>query len=254
MPLWYRRLFCPYHLAMLHVDWLASVGISPGHDGPLFPTITLKHPSKANVVKTFEALGTCMGQPLVDNNGLRLFGGHTPRVTGARWLARLGIEVNKIRILARHTGDTILRYVAEAPLESLRSDLGLGRNDGGATKLGRLNLGSSGATSSAATTLRMQKLEDAVARLDTVVAAQALELATLKAGFNRMTAPTYIQNVTSAIVHKARATQDGRAVCGWHYTGQTYRTKRSNKHEAILTLKSLDGIPCSLLCERCLTA
>ena len=31
----------------------------------------------------------------------------------------------KIKILARHSTDAILRYVAEAPLKSLRADLGL---------------------------------------------------------------------------------------------------------------------------------
>ena len=64
------------------------------------------------MVKTFEALEARVGQPLVDDTGLRLFGGHTPRVTGAQVRAVLGIEVNKIRILARHSGDTILGYAA----------------------------------------------------------------------------------------------------------------------------------------------
>ena len=66
-----------------------------------------------------------------DAIGLRLFGGHTPRVTGAQVLAAVGIEVNTIRILARHSGEAILRYVAEAPLRSLRADLGLGSLPGG---------------------------------------------------------------------------------------------------------------------------
>ena len=66
-----------------------------------------------------------MGQPLQDNVGTRRFGGHTPRVTGARVLVAGGMEVNKVRIIARRSGDTILRYVSEAPLKSLRADLGL---------------------------------------------------------------------------------------------------------------------------------
>ena len=75
-----------------------------------------KHASKAHVVDTFEALGATMGQPLHDHAGARKFGGHTPNVTGAQVLSAAGMEVNKVRIMARHSGDAILRYVADAPL------------------------------------------------------------------------------------------------------------------------------------------
>ena len=33
--------------------------------------------------------------------------------------------MNEIRILARHAGDTILRYVRDAPLATIRADLGM---------------------------------------------------------------------------------------------------------------------------------
>ena len=82
-------------------------------------------PSRAKVVETFEALARLCGTPTVSAEGLRLFGGHTARVTGAQTLAACGVEVDKIRILARHSGDAVLRYVAEAPLRTLRADLGL---------------------------------------------------------------------------------------------------------------------------------
>jgi hypothetical protein len=68
-------------------------------------------------VRTFEVIGERLGQPITSSAGLRLFGGHSPRVTGAQLFAALGVEVTKIRILARHSGDAILRYVAEAPLK-----------------------------------------------------------------------------------------------------------------------------------------
>ena len=44
------------------------------------------------------------------------------RVTGARTLAALGVEISKIKILARHSGDAIYRYVADTPLTTLRTD------------------------------------------------------------------------------------------------------------------------------------
>ena len=87
--------------------------------------------SQNAVVATFEQLGLLMGQPLACDSGLRLFGGHTIRVTGAQAFAAMGVEVNKIRSLARHSGDTILRYVADATLRSLRADLVL--TEGGKT-------------------------------------------------------------------------------------------------------------------------
>lgn len=101
-----------------------------GSSNSVFPTTTGKHASKTAVVDTFEALGGIMGQQLHDPSGVRLFGDHTPRVTGAQVLAAAGIEVNKMRILARHLGEAILRYVAEASLRSLRADLGLGSRPG----------------------------------------------------------------------------------------------------------------------------
>ncbi len=36
----------------------------------------------------------------------------------------LGVEINTVRLLAS-SGETIMRYVADAPLKTLRTDLGL---------------------------------------------------------------------------------------------------------------------------------
>ena len=106
------------------------------------------------MVETFEALGTLCGMPLTGPSGLRLFGGHSLRVLGAQTLAAAGIEVAKLRILARHSGEAILRYVSDAPLRALRADLGLtvGTTD---TRAGR--------TIPHAT---LAKLDDALARLE----------------------------------------------------------------------------------------
>ena len=117
---------CPYHLAVQHLAWLRLQPFFVDQPYmPMAPTTVGAHPNKVAVVDTFEAIGDLLGQPLTSVDGLRLFGGHTPRVIGAQTFAAMGIEVNKIRILARHSGDTILRYVVEAPLRSLRADLGL---------------------------------------------------------------------------------------------------------------------------------
>ena len=65
--------------------------------------------SKASVVTTLEHIGEMCGQPLISEAELRLFGGHTPIVTGAQLFSAMGIEINKIRILARHSGEAIMR-------------------------------------------------------------------------------------------------------------------------------------------------
>ena len=72
-------------------------------------------------------------------DGLRRFGGHSARVSGAQFLAAYGVEVAKIKILARHSTEQIMRYVQEAPLAAIRLDLGLpgssGLVAGGVSKL-----------------------------------------------------------------------------------------------------------------------
>ena len=123
---------CPYHMAIRHVVWLATSGFANDADAPLFPSAAGKVPSKASVVLTFEALGVKCGQPILTETGVRAFGGHTARVTGAQTFAALGLEINKVRLMARHSGETIMRYVADAPLRSLRTDLGLDDPSGSA--------------------------------------------------------------------------------------------------------------------------
>lgn len=61
--------------------------------------------TNASVVSTFEKIGERCGQPLFSEAGLRLFGRHTTRVHGAQLFAALGIEMNKIRLLALHFGE-----------------------------------------------------------------------------------------------------------------------------------------------------
>ena len=116
---------CTYHLALEHLLWLFSSKHSDEGTAILFPTSNGNVSSKAEVIRTFEKLGELCGQELLSEHGLRRFGGHTPRVSGSRFYAALGLDPNKIRILARRSGDTILRYIQEALLKSLRSDLGI---------------------------------------------------------------------------------------------------------------------------------
>ena len=90
---------------------------------PLLPTRSGTHVEKAAVVETLEATVQGYGEEIVGSNGGRLYGGHSFRVAGAQRLASLGVDVIKIMVMARWAGETILRYVKEAPLDSLPDEV-----------------------------------------------------------------------------------------------------------------------------------
>ena len=76
---------CPYHLAKEHIQWMRDhPTLKSDDDSPLFPTMCGDHTPKAKVVDTFEQLAVRLNQPLISPDGLRLFGGHSARVTGPR--------------------------------------------------------------------------------------------------------------------------------------------------------------------------
>ena len=60
--------------------------------------------------------------PTVDEDGNRLFGGHSIRILAARHLASIGISLPVIMLLARWESSIIMRYVSEAPLEAVTQD------------------------------------------------------------------------------------------------------------------------------------
>ena len=243
-----ENFFCPYHLTTSHWAWLtASVHFTAAADTPLFPTESGNHPNKVQVVDTFEALGAAMGQPLQDHVGTRRFGGHTPRVTGARILVAGGMDLNTVRIMARHSGDTILRYVAEAPLKSLRADLGLSSIPGAETPSMHFMAGDKHKLS-AIVRARVQKLEDALTRLEGIVQAQAQDVVALATGFARTDNRVYVQNTCTATIHMARCGGEGRTICGWPYA----RARARGPELPFRTVNSLVDIPGMLLCEKCL--
>ena len=233
---------CPYHLAREHFTWLLASGlVVPEVDGPLFPTVKGLVASKFTVVTTFEAIGTLLGQPLLSDAGIRLFGGHSPRVTGAQVLAAAGIEINKVRILARHSGESILRYVAEAPLLSLRADLG--------ASISRASLGSSvSAIASTSFGVKLAGIQRALSKLQLDVQTQAQDVVALATGFARTDDRVYIQNTITATVHLALTLDDGHAACGWRFA----TARRPTSGLAYRVVHSLVNLPGSMLCERCL--
>jgi hypothetical protein len=216
----------------VYVTWCGS---------PIVPAVGGGAPSKIAVVATFEALGKLLGQPLFSATGIRLFGGHSPRATGAQALAASGVEINKIRILARHSGETILRYVAEAPLKSLRADLGI---------IAARSIPGSSAAAPSTTVLqsRIRHIESALVSLRSDVQSQAQDVVALATGFARTDDRVFVQNTITATVHLALHLDGGHAACGWRFAS----ARRPATGPAFRTIRTLVGLPGTMICERCM--
>eukprot|EP00971_Amphidinium_carterae_P324591 6451121-Amphidinium_carterae.1 len=87
----------------------------------LFPNERGMVASKGSVVLTFEVIAEKLGKDLTDDVGRSRFSGHSLRVGGAQYLARLGMPMHLIHLQARWASSVIERYVAEVPLEHLTS-------------------------------------------------------------------------------------------------------------------------------------
>jgi hypothetical protein len=113
---------CPAHLAEKQIK-VMELRFGKSIEGlPFFPDLLGKFVPKERVVKTYEQLAVRLGEPLVDDMGRNRFGGHSARVSGARYLANIGLELFKLAVLARWASPVLLRYVGEAPLTSITAD------------------------------------------------------------------------------------------------------------------------------------
>lgn len=86
---------------------------------PAFPTAEGGVAKKKDAVATVEELARRLGHPVKTAEGRNVYGGHVWRVSGAVHLAAIGLEVWLIQILFRWASATVLRYVAEAPLNKV---------------------------------------------------------------------------------------------------------------------------------------
>ena len=172
--------------------------------------------------------------------------GHTPRVTGARVLAASGMDVNKIRIMARRYGDTILRYVSEAPLKSLRADLGLSNIPGTDAPSTQFMAGNKSKLT-AIVRARVEKLENALSRLEAAVKAHAQGIVALATRSARTDNRIYAQYTSTATIHRAQCGDDGRTICGWPYA----RSRARGPELPFRSIHSLSDLPGMLLCEKC---
>jgi len=87
----------------------------------MFPTREGNVADKSTVVAHIEAVALKLGMDIEGASGERLFGGHSLRVTGAQWMASLGIPLATIQLVARWSSEVVARDVGEAPLQALTS-------------------------------------------------------------------------------------------------------------------------------------
>jgi hypothetical protein len=92
---------CPAHTVQSHIKFM--VGTFGANIGgiPFFPDILGRFVPNERVVKTYEFLAGLIGEPLVHDLGRIRSGGHSARVSGARYLASIGLELFKLAVPAR---------------------------------------------------------------------------------------------------------------------------------------------------------
>ena len=66
-----------------------------------------------------DAVAEILGQPLVANDGIRRYGKHSWRATGAVYLTSLRMELHRIQLLARWSSPVIMHYARLAPLANV---------------------------------------------------------------------------------------------------------------------------------------
>ena len=116
---------CPFHAAAAQVALLCDrfpEKVEKG-DAYLFPDASGEMVTNAAMEAFVDALADMAGQALTLPSGVRRFGKHSFRSTGAVVLARLGIEVFKIQLLARWASDVVLHYARGAPMETITSQV-----------------------------------------------------------------------------------------------------------------------------------
>ena len=112
---------CPFHavtdqFVVLKAFFGSDCDLS---EMPFFPCKDGSFVEKRHVVSSIEHVAELLGEPLFDDRGVRRFGGHSLRVSGARTLAGMGIDLVLIQLMARWSSDVVLRYVADAPLTKI---------------------------------------------------------------------------------------------------------------------------------------
>ena len=71
------------------------------------------------MVDLVDAIAELLGQPLCTKSGVRRYGKHSWRATGAVYLTSLRMELYRIQLLARWSSPVIMHYARLAPLTNI---------------------------------------------------------------------------------------------------------------------------------------
>ena len=203
---------------------------------PLFPQADGSISTKPGVVDMLEQLCESTGQAVRKEDGDAIFGGHSFRITGARWLAALGIEVAIIMLLARWESATVLRYIQESPLRNLTAAYQQAVAKQGVPEL-------------------LEALSKQVQTLTKGVAVQSNHLDDVKNELSEIKTwksqvldmPPFVLNPRSGMMHRtAHASltvpqSEWRAMCSWRF-GQT-------KHRFLTEIG--EDTPFTEVCDNC---
>ena len=97
---------CPFHAIVNQLEiFRLSHGGELSGSSPLFPTLSGGFVDKRHVVARIEFVANLTGEALTGSGGVRRFGGHSLRVTGARLMAGMGISV----VLIHPDGKVVIR-------------------------------------------------------------------------------------------------------------------------------------------------
>ena len=115
---------CPYHAAVQHKAYLMEIFRDGANDEdfPLFPDREGRELKADNVVDFIELVALMCGEPITTKGGLKRFGKHSFRATGAVWLTAMGVEIYKVQILGRWICGVVLHYCRLAPLKTIADD------------------------------------------------------------------------------------------------------------------------------------
>lgn len=118
---------CPAHIAKTYLGALRRHFVTKlkmqWDTLPLFPTADGTAMSKDSVVRFLVSVVKGYGGRVVDEVSRPCISGHTFRISGARLLAKLGLDVISISLHGRWSSSAVLRYIADTPLESLSQRL-----------------------------------------------------------------------------------------------------------------------------------
>ena len=115
-------LSCPYHAMEAQLKLLEDILGKEGLQGNfrIAPSFDGKVIEKDAVVKAIQMVAQATQLNMIAVDGGDAFTGHVWRISGSRLLARLGIQMSLIMLLARW--GSAMRYVKDAPLKALTSD------------------------------------------------------------------------------------------------------------------------------------